>query len=100
GRTAIVWLMVAALSLPMYVLFPTGVGLNGDLGRYGQAGMDLLCGHPHRVWANYQIEPLFVAILFGFSKVWGAITGVDAAACADPGLRIFWLPIGLSLLAI
>lgn len=100
SRPAVVSLIVACVALPLYVVFPTAVGLNGDLGRYGQAGMNLLCGNGQRVWLNYQIEPLFVAILFGFSKVWGSLTGVDASACADPGLRVFWLPIALSATAI
>lgn len=100
SRTTIVSCLIAGASLPLYVLFPTAVGLNGDLERYGRAGFDLLCGDGRRVWSNYQIEPLFVAILFGFSEVWAALTGLGAGACANPGLQIFWLPIALSATVI
>lgn len=100
SRTTIVSLLVAVASLPLYALFPTAVGLNGDLERYGQAGIDLLCGNGRRVWSNYQIEPLFAAVLFGFSNVWGALTGIGATACVDPGRQVFWLPIALSATVI
>lgn len=95
-RRTIIFVAVAAVSLPMYFLFPTAVGLNGDLGRYGSAGLNLICGDGQRVWANYRIEPLFVAILLAFSKVWGAMAGFGPAHCAAPGLNIFWLPVFMS----
>ena len=42
--------LVAIFALPLYILFPTVVGLNGDLENYGKAGLSLLCSD----WVSYE----------------------------------------------
>lgn len=54
----------------------------------------MLCGDGRRVWANYQFEPVFVAVWWALAKVWAVLFGPGAAEyCADPRLNIFWLVI-------
>ena len=94
SRSTVVSAAVSAICLPLYAVFPTTVGLNGDLARYGSSGIQLLCGDGRRVWANYQSEPVFVAVWWALAKFWAVVFGPGAAAyCVAPGANIFWLAI-------
>lgn len=99
-RKTLLHVLVAMLALPLYVLGPTGVGLNDDLARYGASGLGSVCGDSSRVWANYQREPIFAGVLTGFSRVWAGVTGFDADRCRAPGLNVYWLPISLAVTLI
>lgn len=93
--------LVAIFALPLYILFPTVVGLNGDLERYGKAGLSLLCNDWVSYWANYKLEPLFVAILWFFAEVWSVLFSSDQADyCLNPGFNVFWLPIFVATIFI
>lgn len=101
GPHATVSVLVAVFALPLYAVFPTVVGLNGDLERYGVAGLSLLCGDGGGVWGNYHFEPLFVAILWFFAAVWDFLFSSGTGDnCLNPGLNIFWLPIFISTIFI
>lgn len=94
--------LLAIFALPLlYILLPTMVGLNGDLKRYGEAGLSLLCSDGGAIWANYKSEPLFVAILWFFAEVWSVLFSSDQADyCLNPGFNVFWLPIFVSTIFI